>query len=116
MAEARDVATALGLGQHDTVEAGLHHGGEVGERQAGIERIDAHEERPIARARVRQRGGDVGAGAGFFGRGDGIFEVEDQRIGAAALALASLRSESPGTNSIDLSFMRPLPAERTARK
>ena len=44
------------------------------------------------------------AEAFFCGR-DQIFEVEDQRIGAAVVARANLRSESPGTNRRDLGLI-----------
>ena len=106
MADALEVGGAFRLRQHDSVETRLDDRGEVVEREPGIERVNAHEERPRPRARAVEQRGDMRARPGFL---RGATESSRSRISASAphglAPFANLRSESPGTNSIDLSFI-----------
>ena len=94
---------AVDLRDQDAVEAGPDNRREVVERQPAAERIDAHQERPVAR-RAAQQVLDHIAGERLAWRRDGILEIEDQRVGADAgclgeFVLAVARHEQKGAQS-----------------
>ena len=72
----------LGLGQHDPVQPWADHLRQVALAEFGIEGIDAD----IAKAVPRPFQGfdDGGPGGRLFGQGNGVFEVQDRRVGAGA--------------------------------
>ena len=90
VAEADDVLRAVRFRNEDAVESRLHHGGEIVEGQARVERIDAHEEGPVARLPIFEKPRDMGARRRLLAGRDGILEVEDQRVGAGRLRLGEL--------------------------
>jgi len=105
VAKAAHVVGVLGLWQHDTGQTGHHDGGQVLQCQAAVQRVDADVQlggkRGGLASDVLCRGH---ARLGFARRGDGVLEVEDERIGAAAfglgeLALAVGGHEKHGTQS-----------------
>ena len=83
LADKLEIGRAVGLRDQNRVEAGLDDSGEVVGRESRVERIDAHEAGPGAARLVVDQARDQSAGGGLVGRRDRIFEVEDQRIGAA---------------------------------
>ena len=93
-------------GTSDAVEPRLHDGGEIVERQAGVERVDADEERPVARRRVVEKARDMrrapppSARARRNPRDRG--SARPRRTPAPWRTCAR---ESPGTNSSERSFM-----------
>ena len=90
MAEKLKVLGTVRLRDQDAVEARLHDGREIVERKAGVERVDAHEEGPVARgAIVEQLRCDL-PGCGLLRRRDGVLEVEDQRVRPRGLRLGEL--------------------------
>ena len=112
-----EVGLADALGEHDAVGLALHDDGEIAQRQAGVERVDA----------------DIELGAGAVG----ALEIGERHVARDLLAvggdessrsrirpsgrdgpLASLRSESAGTNRkerICLSASGRLAHQRLAR-
>ena len=83
MADALEIGRAVDLGDQERIEAGLHDRREVVEREASVERIDAHDERPGPFRVGLDQSGDMGAGGRLFSGRDGIFEVEDEGVGPA---------------------------------
>ena len=66
MADALEIGRAVDLRDQQRIEAGLHDRREVVEREPGVERIDAHDERPGPFRLVLDQTGDMGAGGGLF--------------------------------------------------
>ena len=103
--EMDDGLAAFGLRQHDRVRAAGNDRVEIGVGQAGVERVDAHEEARARRARrvVLQKGQRRLPRARLALGRDRILEVEDQRVGAACRSLVELlravgRNEEEGTH------------------
>ena len=86
---AAHVIAMAGLGQHDAVRPVRHHGGQIVDGQAGVQRIDAHEQR-LPAVRGGQHGGGDCPGFHLAGRRHRVFQVEDQRIGRAFARLLEL--------------------------
>src|ERR1700686_1561664 len=78
-----DVLDAIDLRNQDAVESKTDNCGEVVELQAASERIDADQERPVAWRTAQQVLHHV-ARQRLARRRDGIFQIENQRVGADA--------------------------------
>ena len=83
--KAIDVGSPFAFRQHDAVRPARHHGGEVAERQSGVERVDANIDFLTRIARIEHFSRDAAGGDLMIGR-DRIFQVENQRIGRRLLA------------------------------
>src|SRR3984885_2126391 len=90
MAEADDILGAIRLRNEDAVESRLHNGGEILQREAGVERVDSHEEGRRARFGLVQQTSDMRARLRLLSRRDRILEVEYQRVRAGLLRLREL--------------------------
>ena len=84
-----DVLYAVNLRNQDAVEAGTDNGREVAERQRAAERIDAYQERPVAR-RAAQHIFHHLARQRLARWRHGILEIENQRVGADTGCLCEL--------------------------
>ncbi len=83
---------ALRFRQHDGVRRCRHHGIEIGVGKPGGKRIDAHDQPWPAglRQRLRQERHRAVPRRLLALGGDGIFQVEDEGVGAAVQRLAEL--------------------------
>ncbi len=80
----RDRRAAFRLRQQDHVRAPGHHAVEIGVGQAGVERVDPHDEaRTLRLGGVLLQVGERGfARAGLAVGRDRILQIEDDRVGA----------------------------------
>ena len=67
-----DVRRAGRLRDHQHIEARPHHRDQIIQREAGVESVDAHEERPVMLVAVVDKAGDKLASCRLARRGDGI--------------------------------------------
>ena len=100
-----DVGRPVRFRNHDGIDARPHDSDKIVDRKAGIERVDPHKKSPVALVAPVDELCDFVASEAFLPGRDRILEIEDQRVGPAVLARANLRSESPGTNRRDRSFI-----------
>src|SRR3546814_1497582 len=91
--------TTLFRSDQQAVEAGLHDRREIVEGHSGVERIDANEKGPVARAAIVEKRGDPRARNILHARRDGILQVEDQHIGTNIPGLGELDRKSTRLNS-----------------
>ena len=87
--QAVDVGGAGAFRQHDAVRPARHHGREVAERHAGIERVDADIDL-LARIPRIEHLAHRAPRADLLVRRDRILEVEDQRVGRGLLGVFEL--------------------------
>ena len=114
-ADALEIGRAVGLRDDERVEARLDDRREVVEREPRVERVDPHEQGPVALRPVVDQLRRERASGGFRG---GATESSRSRISASAphsLARANLRSESPGTNNSERS-LTPVPRDQGRRR
>ena len=90
-----DVGGAGAFRQHDAVGPARHHGGQVAERQAGIERVDADIHLLVRIARIEHLAGDA-ARDHLLVRRDRILEIEDQGVGGGLLRALELADAVAG--------------------
>ena len=87
VAGAGDVGAGAGLRQQDGVGRRRRGGGEIGLAPGRVEPVDADDELALAIAAGLDRVADLLA-RGFLGfGGDGVLEIEDQRVGGEGLGL-----------------------------
>ena len=86
-ADAHDVGAAAGLRQQDGIGRRRHRRIEVGLAPGRIERVDADDQFARAIAARLDRGADLVARDDLGVGGDGVLQIEDQRIGGNGLGL-----------------------------
>jgi hypothetical protein len=98
VADPRDIGRTVRFWNHDGIDARAHDSDKIVNRKASVERVDPHEKPPVALVAPVDEFCDVIASEGLLRGGDRIFEIEDQRVGAAVvrtreLALGVARDE-----------------------
>lgn len=103
-----DVFDILRLRQPDTCKAGHAHGCQIVGQQAGGDGIDADEHR-ARRAVICCLVGDKLSGVCLSAVGDGVFEIEDHRVGVATGGLGELACIGAGAEQERAEFaLRPM--------
>ena len=112
----RDLVRRLGLGEDDAGQAGPHRRLTVGLDGLAVE---AHPDLGAVRCDQRQRFADERPGVGALGGGDGVLQVEDDRVGVAAREAPSMyRRTFTGMARVErrtLLTARPPPARSPGR-
>jgi hypothetical protein len=90
--EQRRVRARAAFRQHDAVGRAFEHGVEIAVEQAGVERVHAHIELRACGgfARLLEKPNDRGPRRDLRIGGDGVFEIEHERVGARAERLLEL--------------------------
>ena len=89
MGQLQHVGGPVGLRQHQAVRVRCHHRRQVGQGEPGIQGIDAHPNLGLTSSSrpVIHELGYQASRQRFVVRRHGIFEIEDQRVGAGAVGL-----------------------------
>ena len=98
MADPRDIGRTVRFWNHDGIDTRAHDSDKIVNRKASVERVDPRENPPVALVAPVDEFCDVIASEGLLRGRDRIFEIEDQRVGAAVvrtreLALGVARDE-----------------------